>query len=342
MSTSTKFLKAECGQQSAFGTVNASPNVKLPFTGEYEDLQEEHEAEWDQGTWTPLSIVEQVAGYAQITLSGVMFFEFLPIIHNMGWGNVNAVDETTHYQYDGSVSPSAVGSPIPYTFLLGGNEAIGGTGPAIRIQDAYVESYTLAGNMNSKEVALSATLFGLQVDDNADAGYAFIGAALPSNLGMMKTLKTGVNYQDATATGGDFATMTALACAMLDWSLTFNTGLVAKWASDQNQLTYCGVRHVEPSVEFTPTIRTDATTYAAIKAKADARTFQEIQINLTGDAQRALAYNLTGRWLPNFIAHSRSDDEVVMQPTFRVSTPHTQTTTPHFLSWTLDTEWEHS
>lgn len=342
MSTSTKFLRCIAAQQLAFGTAASSGYFRLPFVGEYEDLEEEHAAEWDQGTWTPTTIVEKVAEYARITLSGTMFFELLPVIHNMAWGNVNATNNTTYQSYDGSVSPSAVGAPIPYTFWLGGAQNIGGTGPMVRIQDAFVESYTLSGNLNTKEIAIEVTLFGLQIDDNNGAGFAAPTAALPTALGMMKTLLGSFNIQDAATTGGDFATMTAIAGKMLDWSLTVNTGLVPLWSSDENQLTYSGVRHNEPSIEFAPQVRTDATSYAYVKAKANAKTYQELQMVIAGADQRALTYNMTGRFLPNFIAHGRQGDEVVMLPTFRVETPHTQTTTPHWFSWELDTEWAHS
>lgn len=340
MSTSTKFLRAEAGRQPAFGTP-ATPDFKLPFVGEYEDLQEEHEAEWDQGTWTPTTIVEQVASFARVTLNGAMFFELLPVLLSAGFGAISPTDNETHFTYDDEVDPSAVGSPVPYTFLLGGDEDLGGTGPAVRVQDTFLESFTLAGNLNSKEVSLQSTWFGLQVDDNSGAGFAFQGAALPSNLGMMKTLLGGLQYQDASTTGGDFTTMTSFSGVLLDWSLTVNTGLAPLWAADENQLTYAGVRHNEPSVEFTPVIRTNSTTYAAVKGKANSRTFQELLLNLAGGDQRDCKWLMTGRWLPNFVAHGRAGDEVVMQPTFRCSTPHTQTTTPHWFGWELDTEWEH-
>jgi hypothetical protein len=200
---------------------------------------------------------------------------------------------------------------------------------------------TLAGNLNSKEISLQSDIFGLGVDDNSGAGRAFAAVGLPSPLGMMKTLLGAIGSKNAGTTGGSFSGLTALSCVLLDWSWTFNTGLQPKWAADGNALTYCGVRNTEPSIEFTPTIRTNATTYAAIKAKADAYTYQELQFTLTGDNSRSWVINMTGRWLPNFTAHGRANDEIVMQPTFRVETPHTQTTTPHWLSWTLATQWSH-
>ena len=53
MSTSTKFLRAVAAKQTAFGTPGAANYFQLPWVGEYEDLEEEHMAEYDQGTWTP-------------------------------------------------------------------------------------------------------------------------------------------------------------------------------------------------------------------------------------------------------------------------------------------------
>ncbi len=341
MSTSTKFLKVVAAKQSAFGTPGASGYFQMPFTGEYEDLEEEHMAAYDQGTWTPTAIVEKVGEMARLTLSGVMFFEMMPILLNASHDAITATDATTHYSYDDAVSPSAVGAPAFYTFWLGGNEAIGATGPTVRIQDAFCESWTLTGNINTKEVQMTSTWMGLQVDDNSGAGFAWPTAALPAGLGMMKTLLGGLDYQDAATTGGDFTTMTAAAGVLLNWGLTFNGGLRPKWAADSDALTYAGVRHEEPSCEYTPTLRTNTTTYAAVKGKANARTFQEVMISLSGGDQRDMNFKMTGRFQPNFIAHARSENEVVMTPTFRCETPYTQTTTPHWVSWELDTEWEH-
>jgi hypothetical protein len=90
-------------------------------------------------------------------------------------------------------------------------------------------------------------------------------------------------------------------------------------------------------VEFAASYRTTATNYALIKAKADARTYQELMFTLTGNNSAQWINKITGRFLANFTAHSRANDEVVMSPTFRAGTPHAQTTTPHFYGWELDT-----
>ena len=76
-------------------------------------------------------------------------------------------------------------------------------------------------------------------------------------------------------------------------------------------------------------MRTTTATYAAIKRKADARTYQELQLYIPGSdpATRYLRINMTGRWDVVATAHDEQDGEVVMKPTFLVETPHTQTTT---------------
>lgn len=340
MSTSIKFLKAEAGKQSAFGTP-ATPDFKLPFVGEYTDAQEEHVAEWDQGYWTPTSIVEQVASYATFTLSGVMFFELLPVFLSAGHADLTPGGGGP-YAYDDDVDPAAVGAPSPYTFLFGGNENLGATGPAVKIQDAYLRTMSLSFNVNSKQVAVTSEWFGLSINDNSSAGFAFAGAALPTTPGMMKGLLGTLEIQDASTTGGDFATMTAFDCSLLDWQLDIDFGLRPKWAAEENALTYCGVYHEEPSCTFAPAIRTNSTNYALVKAKADARTYQELLLTLNGASSRQLKWQMTGRWLPNFIAHGRMNNEVVMQPTFQAETPYTQTTTPHWVGWELDTLWSHT
>jgi hypothetical protein len=340
MSTSLKFLKAEAGKQSVFGTA-VTPDFKLPFTGEYSDDQTEHVAEWDQGTWTDTEIVEKTSDYATFRLNGAMWFELLPVFLSAGFADL-APDGVGPYAYDDELDPAAVGAPIPYTFLFGGNENLGGTGPAVRIQDGYLRTMTLAFNINSKELTVQSEWFGASVNDNSGAGHAFQGAALPTPLGMMKGLLGVLEIQDAATTGGDFATMTAFDCSLLDWTLTIDTGLRPKWAAEENALTYCGFYHEAPAVTFAPTLRTNSTNYALVKGKANSRTYQEVMLTLNGASSRQLKLQMTGRWLPNFIAHTRGSGEVVMQPTFQCASPHTQTTTPHYFGWELDTLWSHT
>jgi hypothetical protein len=74
-----------------------------------------------------------------------------------------------------------------------------------------------------------------------------------------------------------------------------------------------------------------------VAAKAKARTYQELELVINGSNSRQLRLQLTGRWNPNITAHGRSNNEVVMNGSFMVETPHTQTTTPHYFGWELDT-----
>lgn len=335
MSTSVKFLKAEAGKQAEFGTPVA-PTFRLPFEGEYQDAQEDHVAQYDSGVWTPQEIAGKVADHATFTLKGTAFFELLPIFWNAGYNDITP-SGTGPYAYDDALDPAAEGAPIPYTFYFGGGEDIGGTGPAIRIADAYCQSFSLAFGIGAKQIALQSTWFGKSVDDNAGAGFDFIGSNLPGSLEMMKGLLGELNVQDAAATGGDFATMTAFECSLLDWTLTVNTGIRPKWAADNNALTYCGYYYEAPAVTLAAAIRTTSANYANVAAKAKARTYQELELILNGSSARQLRAQLTGRWLPNVTAHGRSGNEVVMNAVFQAGTPYTQTTTPHYFGWELDT-----
>jgi len=333
-------MKAEAEIQAVFGTA-VTPTFKLPFIGDYVDAQEDHQAEADYGFWTPVGLAAQVSTMATFTLNGTSFFEMLPIFLNAGHDEILSTGSDP-YVYDDAVSVSAVGAPMGYTFLLGGNEAIGGTGPAIKIQDGYCQNMQLSFSQTARQVAITSNWFGLSINDNSGAGFAFIGSALPAAVGIMQGMRSVIEYQDATTTGGDFATMTEWDCAILAWTLNIDWGLRPKFAAEENALTFCGVRHVMPEITWQPVIRTNATTYAAVKGKADARTHQEVQLTINGDSSRQLIWQMTGRFLPNFVAHGRDSDEVVMAPTFRCETPHDQQTTPHYVSWDLDTKWSHN
>lgn len=341
MSTVIGFLKAECGKQSGFGSV-ATMDVELPFQGSYMDDQEEHSAEYDAGVWTQVEIVQKISDFATFTLNGVCFFETLPIFLNAGFSGLTP-GGVGPYDYDYALNPATLGTPLPYTFYFGGGEDIGGTGPAIRIQDAYLESLTLSSNINSKIVELQSSWFGRGVNDNSGAGYAFTSPGLPPNLSMLRGLNNLLSVKDAGTTGGSFATMTDFSGALLDWTLTINTGLRPKWVGDNNTGTsYAGILQDKPTVEFAPMIRTTAANVALVQAKATDRTYQELQLANVGLSSRLCNWQLTGRWLPNFNTHDRNNDEVVMSPTFVARTPHTQTTTPHMFGWELDTQWEHT
>lgn len=340
MSTSEKFMKGEAGKQSAFGTP-VTTTFKLPTMNDYADEQEEHEAQWDSGFWTPVTIVEKVADFATFQLKGAAFYEYLPVFLSAAWDDL-AAGGVGPYTYNDDITPTAVGAPSPYTFLFGANEAIGGTGPAVRIQDSYCQSFALSFDMGNKAVQIDSSWFGLKVDDNSGAGFAFAGANLFATPAMIKGLQSTIGYQDAATTGGAFNSLTDFDCHILNWTFAADLGLRPKWAADQNGLTYCGVKHVQPAVTWAARVRTDSTTYAALAAKAKARTFQEVQLQLDGDASEQFVLNMTGRWLPDVVAHGRGDDEVVMNGTFRAETPYSQVTTPHYIGWTLATNVEHT
>ena len=335
-----KFIRAEAAKQTAFGTAASANQFAVPFTGEYTDAQEEHSATWDRGTWTPTEIVAKVADFVTFTTEGVAFFELLPVQLNAGFGHIT-VSGADPYIYDGVVSPTAVGTPRPYTWWFGSRENIGGTGPAVKVQDAYLQELVLTGNINSKEVAQRATWFGLKADDNSGAGYAMADAALPSPLGMLRTLLGAFDLKDAATTGGSFATMTNIDGYLLDWALTMRTGVNPAWRADSNQQTYTGIQFTEPEVIFTCNIVCDATRYALVRTKFDARTYQELMLTLNGDASRQVKWKLTGRWTDVPRHTGRAEGQMVLPVTFTARTPHTQVTTPHYFGWELDTKWSH-
>lgn len=335
------FLQVQAGKQTVFGT-DVDPDFQMPVVGVYTDAQEMHTAEWDSGVWTKLTIVDVVGQFARFTLNGVLFYEMLPVLFNAGFDEMTPTGggDGPHV-YTGSAAPGAEGDPIPYTFRFGGNDGGGGAESAVEIRDAHMEQLNLVHNLNVKAVLFESEWFGAFVDDASGAGYELIAATVPYPLGMVNGLKSTLEIQDAGTTGGDFETITAFECSLLDWQLSIDTGLRPAWSGDKNQLTYCGPRVETPSCAFSPILRTSGTNYAITKTKADLRAFQELQLTFAGEDNRQAIFQMTGRWLPNFEAHDRSRNEVVMQPTFQVETPHTQTTTPHWLSWQFDTQWEH-
>ena len=331
---SDKFLKMQVGLQTAFGTP-ATPTIQLPLTGEYEDQRIHHAAEYDTGTWTLTEISTLQQTLSKVMVKGSAIYEVLPVLLNSMWEDV-APSGADPYTHTYTISPAAVAVPKPLTALCGAvGENLGGTGPAVKLPDLYVRSLTLAANVNNPMVRLDAELFGTNVDDNRAAGYAFASVALPATMEVINGLKGAISIDDAGATGGAFTTMTAFSCAIVDWSLKLTSGLEPKYCLTDNVVTHMGVRYTEPSAEFTATVRTTAANYALVKAKSDARTYQELQLVLSGALTRALTVNLTGRWTSVPSAATRENGEVVMKSTFQARTPHTQTTTPHFGALTV-------
>ena len=57
---------------------------------------------------------------------------------------------------------------------------------------------------------------------------------------------------------------------------------------------------------------------------------------IAGTTGHDLTVNMTGLWDVIPTVHDDQDGEVVMRPTFRCQTPHTQTTTPHWLTMIVE------
>lgn len=344
MSTSAVYKFGQAGiQNSGFGTA-ATPTFTLPFTGVYSDDPTIQRADYDGGRLIDQFIEQRVANFATFTLGGAAFFEMMPIIHNAAWNDTAPVGSDP-YAYDYTLDIDGdPGDPIPYTFRFGGNEDIGGTGPAIQIQDAYVESYSLSGNMNSREVTFDSKWFGLEVDDNSGAGYAFASTSIPSTFSLMRFPYGTLSHKDATTTGGSFAALTDFACTLLDWKLSCNNINAPKWCADAGALTHQGLQVVRPTITFEATLRTDSTSYAAVAAKANAAspTYQELQLALTGAASRHATFQFTGRWEHVRSVHMAANDELVMKAKFLATGYPSQTTTPHAYGYEIDTKWSHT
>lgn len=324
---SEKLLRAEFAKQTAFGSAAAMAFL-MPAQCDYQDMQEEVEAPIDAGTWMPTTFAAQTALYSSIKTKGAGYFEALPAFLNAGL-SVATPSGANPYTYTYGIAVAAEPTPRPYTWRLGGG-ALGATGPLLQITDAFCQELNLAGNLNSKEVQVESVWFGAGVNDNSGAGYAASAVSAPSPLDMLKTLLSTVATADATATGGVFSGMTALACVVLDWQLKIKTGIMPLWSADSNNLTFCGYRYEQPVIEWTPTIRTTTATYAAIRGKFNSKTYQELKLELNGALTRRLTFKLTGRWVSCPSAHERSNGEVIMKPAFRAQVPAMQTTTPHF------------
>ena len=331
---SSKFNMAQVGLQTAIGTGLAATamSIQVPWKGMYEDRRQRHTAEYDAGTWTPTTIVADVGFETFATFEGTAFFEMIPVLLNSGFADVAP---TSTYLHTYEVSPAAVAVPMPLTGLFGTvGTNIGGTGPAVLLKDLFLKTLTLSANINDKAVMVKAEMFGSTYDDNSAAGYAFDTVVLPATMEVINGLKGVIRYQDADATtGGNFLTMTDFECSILDWELTIDTGIEPAYCLTDETTTWSALKYTSPSVEFKPIVRTTTATYAAIKAKSDARTYQELSLHLPGAVSPGsyLTVNMTGLWDVVPTAHDEQDGEVVIKPTFRCQTPHTQTTA-HYLT----------
>lgn len=332
---STNFNKAQVGLQTAFGTAVA-PTKQVPWKGTYEDKTQRHVAKYDAGTWTPTTIVAEVGYETAVTFEGTAFFELIPVLLNSGFADVAPTGTYVHTYW---VNPAAVATPMPLTALIGTvGYNLGGTGPAVKLKDLYLKKLTLSANINDKAVMLKAECFGTTYDDNSGAGYAFASVGLPATMEVINAMKGTLNYADAGVTGvGEglpFSEgLTAFSCTLLDWELEIDTGIEPAWCLTDNVTTWSALKYTQPTCTFKPIMRTNSTTYAQVKAKADAMTYQALQLQLAGSsAARSLSINMTGLWDVVPTVHDEQDGEVVIKPTFTTQTSHLQVTTAHWLT----------
>lgn len=337
---SSNFNKIQVALQSAKGTPIAATAMTtvLPFRGTYEDKRHRHVAEWDEGTWTPTTIVAQVATEVALTVEGTAFFELIPVLLNSGLSDATPTGTYIHNYW---VNPAAVGVPLPLTALVGTvGTNIGVTGPAVQLSDLYLKTLTLSANINDKAVMVKGEFFGTTYDDNAAAGYAFdtTGCILPATMEAINGMEGVLSYDDATTTGFaegiPFAAgLTAFSCVLLDWEWTLDTGIEPAWCLTDNVTTWSTLKYTRPSCTFKPIMRTSTVTYEQVKKAADAMTYQTLQLQLSGSsAARSLSINMTGLWDVVPTVHDKQDGEVVIKPTFTTQTSHLQTTNPHWLT----------
>lgn len=329
-----RFLKSEVGLQTAFGTA-VPPTIQMPFTGVYECRNVWHEAPWDSGTWTPSTIRGKATTEAMATFSGSSIFELLPVFWNSGYEDV-APSATYIHAY--VVNPAAVAVPKPLTGRFGAvGTNIGGTGPTMILKDLYLKSWKLTGNVTGdKIIKWDCELFGTGVDDNTGAGTAFVGSGLPATLEVMSALKGALNLDDAGTTGGVFTTMSALSASLLDWEINGTTGIEPAYSGDGNILTFGGIKYTTPVTTMRLTVRLSAANYALIHKKYLDGTYQELQYTVVGTASRSLDVKMTGLFTEAPTAHGRSNNEVTMDATFTAQHAHTQVTTPHYLTLTVN------
>jgi len=332
---SSKFNKTQVGLQTTFLTAVA-PTIQVPMRGMYEDKRQRHVAEYDSGTWTSRSIVTEVGYETALTLEGTAFFETLPVLLNSGLADVapSGVGPYTHVYW---VNPAAVAVPKPLTALVGTvGTNLGATGPAVKLKDLYVKKLTLSGNVNDKACGVKAEFFGTTYDDNSKAGFAFASVDLPVGMMVINALKGVLNYGDATtsgpAEGDDLEGLTPFACSLLDWELVIDTGIEPAWCLTDGVMTWSALKYTSPSCEFSPIMRTGATTYLHVKTKADAGTYQNLQLRITDTGSRELTVNMTGLWDVVPTVHDEQDGEVVIKPKFVCQTPVSMTTLPHWLT----------
>ena len=334
---SSKFNRAQVGLQTAIGTGLAATamTINVPWRGTYEDKRQIHVAEEDTGTWTPTTRVALAGTETAVTFEGTAFYEMMPVLLNSGLADVDPTVTSLHTYV---VSPAAVGVPMPLTALFGTvGTVIAATEPAVLLKDLFLKTLTLSANINDKIVMVKGEFFGSTFDDNTAAGYAFDATvAAPPTMTEINGLRGVLRHIDATTTGGVFAGMADLSCVMLDWELVIDTGIEPAYCMSNTTptTTWTALKYTRPVCTFKPIIRTTTATYAAIKVKADARTYQELQLYIPGAVAGThyLRFDMTGRWDVVATAHDEQDGEVVMKPTFLVETPYTQTTTPHWLT----------
>ena len=343
---SINFLKAEAGRQETHGTP-VDPTYQLPFTGNYTDDQEEHTAPWDSGSWIAGEELVKVNDFASAEFSGSTAFELLPLFF---YGGYRFKAPTDSFTYTDAIDLQVAGVPNPYTFRFGAVDeplATGG-GPAVQLANAYCQSLTLSGGVNARAVSFTSSWFAAGVDDNTEQGYPFVTNATPDPRTYMIALGNNFRLRDATTTGGEFTfndDTDKTDCLIIDWELAINYGTQPKWGADGAGASYCGVRFTQPSIEFRPTIRTNAQTWQLIRTKYNKRTFQELELEIIPPnvvaPDASARFRLTGQWMSAPQPHSRSNDEVVMQPVFRAKRFPAQATTPHLFDWEIKGKYEH-
>lgn len=310
-------LRAHCARQINNETL---PTFRVPLEVTLSVDDEIHRAQILGEPIHQRTRTQLVKRYTTFTANGGLTYSLLPLLYHASFDSL-VLSSEQEIQY-WSV-PNATSLLTPHVWHIGSSVLeLNNSSSTIRLIDTHLQSMKLSANINSPMVALESSWFGNMDGDFSEfvsSGDVENAQPLPTDMELVNGLQGSFYYETDLQDGVDpFASMTQFDCALLDWSMTIESGRNPGYSLDANKQGFCIVRKDPYKVTFDFTVRSKD---AVLARAAQEGKHVALKMDIFGSDDRNYIQKMYGTFtqIPNPL--EKGDTEIVQKFQFVTEVP---------------------
>lgn len=332
-------LIAECGKQT---NPTDAPAFQVPLAVEYGNPVELHKS-FVPGSLLPLTRTQKIREHMTFRATGDLSYGVATWLMKAGFYPTGSTSSNPYRHTVDNLRTLLPLPNIPHVWLLGSEDIQGGTGPAVRIKDSYLQKIKLSSNINAPMVRVETDWFGtLATNLSTVTTEEFAGAALPTDLELVNGINAGFNMYTYTGAWHGGSSHSSL-CQLIDWSIEMDTGLRPLWALDRFSYAMCGAKRLTPQITASFTIRAPTTSGAfTLPGRGVDGTPMELYWQIQGTNNRRLYLQMMGFFTETPSPHGRGEEDVIQAYKFMADTPDLATAEPKYFGFDVWSHWNYN